>query len=194
LTASALNSAVNFLRARFCFVSWSMADTVSASHLVSTEADQAQPPVLFDLASLATEAIEAARRQGAPTGVHLEGVEGALVRADRDTMRDALDHLLDNALQRSPPEAAVDVKVWRDDESAYLSVTDRGPPVPPDRLRHMFEPFFLPSAPGSVGYRSVVSLGLHLVKLAAERHGGRVWLESGPVTGTTVSVCLPAAR
>jgi hypothetical protein len=36
-----LNSAVNFLRARFCFVSWSMADTVSASHLVSTEADQA---------------------------------------------------------------------------------------------------------------------------------------------------------
>ena len=62
-----------------------------------------------------------------------------------------------------------------------------GPPIPPDVLPRVFEVFFS-TKPGGSG------IGLALCKRIVEEHGGSVFLESAPESGTSATVLLPLVR
>jgi signal transduction histidine kinase len=64
---------------------------------------------------------------------------------------------------------------------------DTGRGIPRGALEKVFEPFFTTKEAGT-------GLGLSIVRQIAERHGGRVELESIEGRGTRVAVCLPAGR
>ncbi len=70
-----------------------------------------------------------------------------------------------------------------------LWVADDGCGIPPEIVERVFEPFFTTKGPGRG-----TGLGLALVRSIAERHGGRVELDTEPGRGTRVMVWLPAAR
>ncbi len=72
---------------------------------------------------------------------------------------------------------------------AYLRVRDTGCGMTPEVRARAFEPFFTTKAHG-VGS----GLGLSIVHSLVRQAGGRVWLDSRPGEGTTVTVCLPACR
>ena len=69
-----------------------------------------------------------------------------------------------------------------------ISVKDNGMGMSHATLERAFDPFFSTKPPGEGS-----GLGLSLVYAAVTAHGGQLNVESEPVSGTTVSVYLPAA-
>jgi signal transduction histidine kinase len=80
----------------------------------------------------------------------------------------------------------------KEQEMVEIRVADRGPGIPEDEQKHIFEPFFR-------GRRAVqdqihgAGLGLNLAKKIVEAHGGSIRVKSEPMKGTEFTVRLPAA-
>ena len=109
---------------------------------------------------------------------------------DSDRLAQALGNLVSNALTYSPGETPVAVEVRGDGPAVTLSVHNHGPPIPADRLRHIFEPMQqLAPNPSSAG-RSV-GLGLYIVEKIVAAHQGAVHVASAAAEGTTFTIALP---
>jgi signal transduction histidine kinase len=67
-------------------------------------------------------------------------------------------------------------------------VTDHGSGMDAETLRRATEPFFTTKDPGRG-----MGLGLFLVRLVADRNGGRLLVTSEPGQGTTAVLELPEA-
>lgn len=73
------------------------------------------------------------------------------------------------------------------DETVRITIEDNGIGMTPDVVEHAIDPFFS-SRPAGRGR----GLGLSKAYRLMEINGGRLWLESKPNVGTTVSIELPA--
>lgn len=113
-----------------------------------------------------------------------------VVLGDEAKLERLLDNLISNAVKFSPEGGYVRVSVTDDGRHAQIRVCDEGPGVPPDQLEAIFEPFHRAPAAASV---PGVGLGLGIVRQIAERHGGRVHVESVPGAGATFVVQVPLA-
>ena len=122
-----------------------------------------------------------ARVQGSPLQVSVSGDK--LVSIDGKLARRAIENLLANALRYSPPGAEVDVRVRASDEVLEIEVDDRGPGVPDQLKETLFAKFGSVEAAAG-GARRGIGLGLYLVRLVAEGHGGAVAVEDRPGGGS----------
>lgn len=112
------------------------------------------------------------------------GDGGALaVRADRELISLVLANLLRNALEAGGKGDIV-VRAERDRKRVRLSVRDRGPGIPRERLERIFEPFFSTKAEG-------MGIGLYLASRIAEAHGGRIDVHSREGEGTEFTIEVP---
>ncbi|HEY0095597.1 MAG TPA: ATP-binding protein, partial [Archangium sp.] len=100
----------------------------------------------------------------------------------------ALRGVVKNALQASPPEAPVHLRLTRGPEAWRLSVEDSGAGLPPEVLARAGEPFFTTKAPGEG-----MGLGLFLTRAMLEGLGGQLSLQSTPGQGTRVVLTWPVA-
>ena len=159
-----------------------------------------------DLGSLAHEVVDA-RRAHAPPGIawSVETGEEVRVLADPALLREALDALLDNAMEALGEQGGrIRVRTGRlhlDDARlsaaaasagnatagayAFLEVTDNGPGIDPGILSRLFEPFTSTHFFGR-------GLGLALVSGTARTHAGAVEVESTPGEGACVRLLIPA--
>lgn len=71
---------------------------------------------------------------------------------------------------------------------SVLSISDTGGGIPPDVLRHVYEPFFTTKPPGSG-----TGLGLSQVYGIVKQHEGFIEVETEVDRGTTFKIYLPAA-
>jgi two-component system, OmpR family, sensor kinase len=108
---------------------------------------------------------------------------------DVDRLRQALDDLLDNALRHVPPGGRVRVTGVADEGTIHLVVEDSGPGFPADVLSRAFEPF-VRSPEGDDGDRGRSGLGLAIVRVIAEAHGGNVRAENLPTGGALVTMTV----
>lgn len=113
--------------------------------------------------------------------------------ADGEILRRALSNLVDNAIKFTPDEGHI--RLWaRCDKPGFSSailagVSDSGPGIPLEAQGRIFEKF--KQAGSTPGRRRGTGLGLAFCKLAAEAHGGRIWVESTPGQGATFTIALP---
>ncbi|NNN04727.1 MAG: response regulator, partial [Elusimicrobia bacterium] len=115
----------------------------------------------------------------------------AWVLADAERLADVIDNMLSNATKFSPAGGVLDASLDSENGRARLSVTDRGPGVPPELLPHVFERFFAANQGPTREYPGL-GLGLPLSKDIVDALGGRIWLESrGSGSGTTARLELP---
>lgn len=94
--------------------------------------------------------------------------------------------LIRNALEASDPGSEIEIH-WRGDSSkVIIEVEDRGAGMTASVLERASEPFFTTKQAGQG-----IGIGLYLVRLFAERHGGSLSLASEPGQGSRVGLCLP---
>jgi PAS domain S-box-containing protein len=157
-------------------------------HLLTAVSMAPGPPTQehepFDLLAVVRERVESVARTTA-SPIRVEASGPLFVRADRQLIGEVVSHLLENALRYSFPGQVIELKAWRQEKEAVVSVHDQDPGIPPERQPHVFEPLYEPLPPGALGYTGVVGLGLHLSRQMIEAQGGRIWVESSPSTGST---------
>jgi signal transduction histidine kinase len=128
---------------------------------------------------------------GSAVVLELEGPVPA--RFDPDSMRRIVLNLLDNALKYGPAGQAIQVRVGRQDGLAQVVVTDRGPGVPAEQRRRVWERFWRgPDArrTGTAG----AGIGLAVVAELVRLHGGAARVDGGPAGGARFVVELPLAE
>jgi signal transduction histidine kinase len=119
----------------------------------------------------------------------LEANEGATVTGDGPLISGAVLNLVSNAIKYGQPGADVQVRCFRSDEDAIISVHNLGKPVDPDEMARLFDPYF--RASNAEKSKTGWGLGLAFVKRIAEKHGGSVRAES-QASGTRFEIRLPA--
>lgn len=148
----------------------------------------------FDLYAWLQDVITAWRPALSKAGLELVAevepdVDGVV--GNESYLRQVVDNLLDNARKFSPDGGRITLRAWRDRDEVYISVSDQGIGVPPDKLPRLFDRFYQVDASPRRKYGGM-GIGLALCKEIVERHGGRIWAESaGPGKGLTVTFTLP---
>jgi two-component system, OmpR family, sensor histidine kinase KdpD len=99
-----------------------------------------------------------------------------------------LTNLLENAARHSPDGGRITVSVSRFRDAVQVRVGDQGPGIPPEERERVFDAFYRGSdAPDSSGR----GLGLAIAHAIVQAHGGRIWIEGTPGSGTTVVFEIP---
>lgn len=112
---------------------------------------------------------------------------------DPDRIAQALVNVVSNALDYSPGRSPVSLS-WRGEPDAVIvDVANEGPPIPPDVLPRIFEPFRRgeSSGAGKPGKMEGIGLGLFIARTLVVAHGGRIDVRSRPGEPTVFSIRLP---
>lgn len=169
---------------------------------------------LLDLAGVVRLVVAQFEGQARERRVELgleEPQEPLAVRCDADRILQVLENLLENAIKFSPAGGAVEVRAHRLEGLpdrlplehrrtaaagaggvVLVAVSDRGPGVPDDQKRLIFEKFHrAPGAPAGSG--GGVGLGLAICREIVIAHRGAIWVGDRRGGGSTFSLVLPAA-
>lgn len=104
-----------------------------------------------------------------------------------DRLQQAVLNLVLNAIQAMPQGGKVTLLTAVSSGVVRLTVTDTGPGLPAGMEEAVFDTRVTTKSGGS-------GLGLPLVRLIAEAHGGSVWYRSDPGRGASFTLVLPAER
>ena len=136
----------------------------------------------FDLAPVIASAVDA-YRIAFPERRFAADLPGEPVVIDGapDLIVQLLDKLIENAVDFSPQAGMITVRLRADSDQAVLEVDNPGPPIAPETLGRLFESLWQ-SRRGSVenDSRPHFGLGLYIVRLIAEFHGGSAAAENLP--------------
>jgi signal transduction histidine kinase len=129
----------------------------------------------------------AASTQGARITIDLPSID---VWGEPTSIQQAVGNLLDNALKFSRHEAAdISIGGMRRQGESILWIKDNGIGFDPrhaDKLFGLFERLHSSDRYEGTG------VGLAIVKLVMDKHGGRVWAESSPDKGSTFYLAFPS--
>jgi PAS domain S-box-containing protein len=109
---------------------------------------------------------------------------------DPDRLDQVLTNLLSNAVKYSPDGGEIKVTMsLEENDHVELAVVDQGIGIPEDEQGQLFRPF----ARSETVQRAIsgVGLGLYISQQIITRHGGWIWLESTPGSGSRFTILLP---
>jgi len=123
---------------------------------------------------------------------HLGSVAAGTLEADADAVRLALDALIENAVEHTPPDGMIEISARPDGEFAVIEVRDDGHGIPADALERIFERFSR-ADPARMRTSGGVGLGLSIVDAIVKAHGGNCTVRSDGL-GTIFSLYMPRRR
>ncbi|MGN7456984.1 two-component system sensor histidine kinase NtrB [Paenibacillus pasadenensis] len=127
-------------------------------------------PLLWADANLRGQSIELSLADEIPT-LELNGKE----------IKQLVLNLARNGMEAMGEKGVLRIATRFSGSAVELSVEDDGEGIPPDKLARLFEPFYTTKARGT-------GLGLPLCLSIAERHNGRIDVDSEPGRGTVFKV------
>lgn len=117
------------------------------------------------------------------------GLQTAVVQADRSALRRLLWTLLDNAIKYTPDGGRVEIRAEATARGATVTVKDSGIGIPEDLLPRVFDRFF--RADTSRGQTEGSGLGLAIAKWIADCHRANLTVQSTPGQGSSFQVEFP---
>jgi two-component system, OmpR family, sensor histidine kinase KdpD len=186
-------------------VSLSAADTEELHELIDMQTDRLTRMVtsLLDLTRYQAGALEIHRQPWSVRDLIGEAVAGLgaalqdrpvdviladwlpAVAVDRHLMGQVIAHLLENANRHAPPDSAVTIAAALRGDRVAISVTDGGPPVPPEQRLTVFDSFVRFDTGGRSG------LGLAIAKTLVEAQSEHIWVEDALGGGVSFVFTLP---
>ena len=105
-----------------------------------------------------------------------------LMLGDYGRLRQMFMVIIDNAVKFSDENGEISIKIWKDNGRLHVSISDNGVGISDEELPYIFEKFYKSklrqNAKGS-------GLGLMIAREIAEKHGGKISVESQQNKGTT---------
>jgi PAS domain S-box-containing protein len=116
-----------------------------------------------------------------------------VVRADRERLSQAVDHLLENAIKFGGAEGQITIAVTRDAWMVKVAISDEGPGIPPADRERVFERFI---RLGDVLTRETqgAGVGLFIAARSLQAMEGRIWVDENEAGGSTFCFTLPLAH
>ncbi|MGH2834346.1 MAG: sensor histidine kinase, partial [Solirubrobacteraceae bacterium] len=111
-----------------------------------------------------------------------------IVEADLDRLGQALSNMLDNALRYG--RGAVSLFALAHERCLELHLVDQGPGFDAEFLPRAFERF---SRQDPARSRGGAGLGLSIVRVIAQAHGGDAYVRTSPQGGADVWLTIPCA-
>lgn len=163
-------------------------DLLDVSRLESGRMAVTQRPAALD--DLVDQAIGVLEPAAATAGVSLRSdVPAALppVDVDGDRLVQVLSNLVSNSIRFTPAGGEVSVTATEEGDVVRITVADTGIGIPESDLPRVFDRFWHSKRTN----RSGAGLGLAIARGIVRAHGGRIWIESAPGTGTRVHFTVP---
>jgi signal transduction histidine kinase len=110
------------------------------------------------------------------------------VLADGSQIDHVITNLLVNAIKFSPPDSAISITLHPEDTVMRACVEDEGPGIPKDERERIFDKFYSVAAGKTSGG---AGLGLYICRELVHKHGGRIWVEERPGSGSRFCFTLP---
>lgn len=111
---------------------------------------------------------------------------------DRLKIEQVLENLLSNAIKYSPNGGDIRITGAMEPAGLHLSIGDEGIGMTPEQAARIFDKFY--RADSSTTAVRGTGLGLTIVRHIINGHGGRIWVESTPLQGSTFHILLPTRR
>ena len=116
--------------------------------------------------------------------------EAEMLDADPKLLRRVIANLLANAIKHTRRGGYIDFRAWKQDDGYVLSVRDDGEGIPEADQKRIFNAF--EQSRHTIHDRFDTGMGLTFCKLAVEKHGGAIWVESKVGKGSTFFFTVPA--
>jgi signal transduction histidine kinase len=146
-----------------------------------------------DLGGLVRTAVNKTRPRSAEKAQTLEAEiqpSTGHVFADARRLREAVEHVLQNAIAYTDRKGRITLTSEGDKEQAVIRIRDNGPGIAAKDLPRVFNRFDRVVEAGVRG-EAALGLGLPLTRQFVEAHGGKVELQSKKGRGTTVILTIP---
>jgi two-component system, OmpR family, sensor kinase len=191
LRTDEINGRAGKVRAAVLRMTHLIDNLLNSSRLIEGGAALYFHPQEFDLRELLHE-ISLLHHEIAP-GYRLEENYGAArlpMVGDPKLLSQVFNNLLSNAIKYSPGDSLIKISADIESERAVVTVADNGLGIPPGDIDRLFERYFRgTNVSGIVG----TGVGLNLVKMVVDLHGGDILVESTEGKGSRFTVRLPTA-
>lgn len=108
-----------------------------------------------------------------------------------DDLYQIVFNLMENGIKYNVPGGCLTVRLHREEDNAFLEVSDTGVGIPEDAIGHVFERFYRVDKARS-RQSGGSGLGLSIVRLIVLRNRGDIQVSSKTGKGTTFTVTFPA--
>ncbi len=145
-----------------------------------------------DASEIVKEAVDVFRPLAFARSISLEAklpITELPVRVDPDRIFQVLTNLLSNAIKITPRGGRISVTAARQERRVRIAVRDTGRGMPEADLQRIFNPYCRLGREERHG----LGLGLYISKSIVQAHGGRIWAESRPGSGSTFYFTIPGA-
>jgi PAS domain S-box-containing protein len=150
-------------------------------------------PVL-DILERVTGALQLqAKQKSISLGVEIPKDMPHAIEADQALLHQAMYNLVENAIKYTPEGGQVTIRLQTSASTLAFAVQDNGIGIPEDDQPRLFEKFYRGTNREALAQRGT-GLGLAIVKSIAERHEGKVWVESELGKGSTFYLQVPVAQ
>ena len=151
----------------------------------------------IDLSALTAEMLDGYAESFNAYNINVErAIEpGVMVKGGAEQLETVLENLLDNAIDFSPKDSKLSVKVTQKGKNVRLSVGDEGPGVSDEKLEHVFQRYVSDREEQENDNGLAHSgIGLWLVRRHIEAMGGEVHAANRKPSGLEIAISLPALK
>jgi len=147
----------------------------------------------LDLAAVAAHALRAREMEAAARQLEVRAtLAPAPTAGDPRLIERLITNLIDNAMRHNTTDGHLEVTTDSRDRHAVLSIANTGPPVPPEEIRRLFQPFQRLDG-ARTRQHSGHGLGLSIVYAIAQAHRAEVSARARSAGGLTIEVTFPPA-
>lgn len=146
----------------------------------------------FALDDLVTEVVHQVKTiAGNRYAINISEILPIQIQADRDKIKQILLNILGNAIQYTPEDGIIKIRLEKTGGFAVLYVEDNGPGIAKSDLAKLFDRFYRAKKSRTRTSGTGFGLGLSISQYIVQMHNGRIDVKSDIGKGTIFSMSLP---